>query len=330
MAVKVIAEVGINHNGDVEIAKKMIILAKEAGADFVKFQTFVPEKEVSKFALLAEYQKKLCGNVNQLEMIKKYQLMEEDFIELKEFCGLVGIEFLSTPSDLDSIEILKRINVPIWKIPSNEITDYPYLVEIAKTKKPVILSTGMCELCEIEQAINVLKINGSNDIKLLHCTTEYPAPFEEVNLNAMLTLKRCFGLPVGYSDHTVGIEISIAAVALGAEIIEKHFTLDRNMEGPDHKASIEPIVLKNMIESIRKVEISLGKFDKKATQSEIKNIPVTRKSIVALKNIKKDEIFCEKNITTKRPGYGISPMLWNDIIGMKATRDFAEDEMIEI
>lgn len=331
MGVLIIAEAGVNHNGDIELAKKLIEEAKKAGADIVKFQTFVPEREVSRYAQKADYQKETTGEAeSQLEMIKKLQLSEEDFIQLKDYCEKLSIQFLSTPSDLESLEFLKKLDMPIWKIPSNEITDLPYLIEIAKTHKPVILSTGMSTVEEIQQAIKVLETNGSGEISLLHCTTEYPTPLEEVNLRAMNTLQKVFQCKVGYSDHTLGIQIPIVATAMGASIVEKHFTLDCTMEGPDHRASLEPEQLKRMVEEIRKMEIALGDGEKKVTPSEAKNIIVARKSIVADKFISKGETFTIDNITTKRPGNGISPMRWEEVMGQKAKRDFQEDEMIEL
>ena len=262
-------------------------------------------------------------------MLSKLLLSYDDFTELADYCREVGIMFLSTPFDIDSIRFLDPMQ-DIWKVPSGEITNYPYLVEIAKTGKKVIISTGMCEMPEIEAALDVLKSNGTSDITVLHCTTEYPAPFDEVNLNVMSTLKKEFGFPVGYSDHTKGIEVPIAAVALGAEVIEKHFTLDRNMEGPDHKASLEPSELKAMVDGIRNIEKALGTGEKKPSAIEMKNRLVARKSIVALRDIKAGEVFTAENLTTKRPGSGISPMRWNEIIGQTAKRDFSEDELIEI
>ena len=329
--VLIIAEAGVNNNGDVELAKKMIDKANAAGADIVKFQTGVPENVISKFAEKADYQKEMTGEQEtQLDRVRKLMLKFDDFITLKYYCEKQGIHFLSTPFDIESIAFLNQLDMPFWKIPSGEITNYPYLVAIAKTGKPVVMSTGMCELHEIADAMQVLKENGAGVIKLLHCNTEYPTPYEDVNLRAMTTLKNEFGCEIGYSDHTQGIEVPLAAVALGATIIEKHFTLDRNMEGPDHKASLEPDELKQMIASIRIVEQAMGSEIKKPSQSERKNISVARKSIVASTNIKKGEIFTEKNITTKRPGNGISPMRWTEILGQTAIKDFQEDELIEI
>lgn len=331
MKIQIIAEIGVNHNGNYEIAKKMIYEAKDSGADIVKFQTAKPELVMSKFAEKAEYQiTNTHSNESQLEMSKKIHLPFEDYIELKKLCEKIGIKFLSTPFDLESVDFLESIDVPLWKIPSGEITNLPYLIKIANTHKPIIMSTGMCCLEEIDSAIKVLKENGSGEITLLHCTTEYPAPFKDVNLKAILTLKERFNVNVGYSDHTKGIEVAIAAVAMGATIIEKHFTLDRNMEGPDHKASLEPHELKVMIDSIRNIELAIGDGEKKPAESEIKNMVIARKSIVARMDIKKGEVFTEGNITVKRPGNGISPMKWFEILGKKAIRDFIEDELIEI
>lgn len=327
----IIAEAGVNHNGNVLLAHKMIDAAHKAGADIIKFQTGKPELVISKFAEKAEYQKHTTGiNESQLEMCKKISLQYEDHISLKQHCEAVGIQFLSTPFDLESINFLEELGCTMWKIPSGEITNLPYLMKIAETHKPIILSTGMSTLEEISDAISVLDLHGAGEITLLHCTTEYPAPIEDVNLRAMETMRHKFGLKVGYSDHTQGIEIPVAAVAMGACVIEKHFTLDRNMEGPDHKASLEPNELAAMVKAIRNVEKALGDGRKNPSKSEIKNIPIARKSIVAKKKIIKGETFTEENITTKRPGCGISPMRWNEILGTKAIRDFDEDELIEI
>ncbi len=326
----IIAEAGVNHNGSIERAKKLVEVAKECGADIIKFQTAKLDSLVSKTAKMADYQKANTGIVeSQKEMLRKLLLSFEDFVELADYCKEVGIQFLSTPFDIESVKFLNTMQ-DIWKVPSGEITNYPYLVEIAKTKKEVILSTGMATLDEIGDAVRVLKENGTPDITILHCTTEYPAPIADVNLMAMGMLKEKFGYPVGYSDHTQGIEIDLAAVALGATVIEKHFTLDKNLPGPDHKASLEPAELKAMVEGIRKIELALGVPEKKPSQIELKNRAVARKSIVAAQNIKKGEVLTEANITTKRPGNGISPMKWLDVIGKKAVRDFEEDELIEI
>ena len=326
----IIAEIGVNHNGDINLAKKMIDVAKQCGADVAKFQTANAEKIISKYAPKAEYQKETTGaDESQLEMVKKITLPFEAYIELKDYCESVGIEFMSTPFDDDSIEFLTKLGQRVWKIPSGEVTNLPYLIKIAETGYPIIMSTGMCDMDEIEAAVNLLKEYGAGEITLLHCTTEYPAPVAEVNLSAMNALKEKFDVPVGYSDHTKGIEIPIAAVAMGASIIEKHFTLDRNMEGPDHKASLEPDELKAMVDAIRNVELATGDGIKKATESEKRNIVVARKSIVAARPIKKGEELTVENLTTKRPGSGISPMRWFEVIGTKAVRDFQEDELIE-
>lgn len=327
----IIAEVGCNHNGNIDIAFKLIDEAVKAGADCVKFQTFKAKNLVSKNAEKADYQKKCTiSSESQLEMLKKLELTYNDFVSLKKYCDKVGILFCSTPFDLESIHFLNALDIPFWKIPSGEITNYPYLKAIAETKKDIIMSTGMSTVDEIEEAYNVLKINGASNIKLLHCNTEYPTPYEDVNLLAMQVLKDKFNCVVGYSDHTKGIEVPIAAVALGASIIEKHFTLDKNMEGPDHKASLEPWELKLMIDSIRNIEKAIGKMEKFVTTSEEKNKLIARKSIVAKKWIKAGNIFTEDNITTKRPGNGISPMLWNNIIGKIAKKDFEVDELITL
>jgi len=326
----IIAEAGVNHNGSLEMAKKLVDTAYECGADIVKFQTAKLDSLVSKNAQMALYQKKNTGiEESQKDMLKKLLLSFDDFIELANYCKQVGIKFLSTPFDIDSIHFLNDMQ-DIWKIPSGEITNYPYLVEIAKTHKEIILSTGMADMDEIEAAVNLLKDNGATKITILHCTTEYPAPLETVNLNVMKNLKKHFGCPVGYSDHTQGIEIDLAAVALGAEVIEKHFTLDRRLPGPDHRASLEPTELKAMVNGIRKIELALGTGEKKPSADELSNRAVARKSIVAKRNITAGEILTEDNITTKRPGTGINPMKWRDVLGKKAVRDFAEDELIEL
>ena len=330
MGVYIIAEAGVNHNGSFELACKLVDAAKVAGVDCIKFQTFKSEKLVSHSAQKADYQKSTTGDGSQAEMLKKLELSYDEFVDLKKYCDKVGITFLSTPFDFDSIEFLNSIDMPFWKIPSGEITNYPYLVALAKTGKSVVMSTGMCDLEEIRKAIRVLTENGVTDIKLLHCNTEYPTPFEDVNLKAMQTIRDEFGYEVGYSDHTKGIEVPIAAVALGATVIEKHFTLDRNMEGPDHKASLEPGELAEMVKAIRNIEKAIGDGNKVPSPSERKNKEVARKSIVAKKKINRGDILTEDNITVKRPGTGINPMKWNDLIGTKAIRDFEEDELIEL
>lgn len=327
----IIAEAGVNHNGDIKLAKKMVDVAKQAGVDYIKFQTFSPEKLVSKYAQKAKYQKENTNSdESQLKMLQKVALSKSEFKQLKEYCSEVGIGFISTPFDNDSINFLEEFDMDFWKIPSGEITNLPYLEKIANTGRKVIMSTGMCEVEEILNAISVLENNGTNDIVLLHCNTQYPTPYEDVNLKAMYAIEKATGKPVGYSDHTQGIEVPIAAVAMGAVVIEKHFTLDKGMDGPDHKASLEPDELTQMVSSIRKIEKALGDGKKEPSESEKENINVARKSIVASKTIKKGTVFSEDNITVKRPGNGISPMRWYDVIGQTAMRDYEEDEMIEL
>lgn len=329
----IIAEAGVNHNGDVETAKKMIDAAVKAGADAVKFQTFVPEDLVSKKAPKAEYQKSTTdAGESQLEMLKKLSLSADVHKELIEHCKKRKIQFLSTPFDMDSINLLNNSGLETFKIPSGEITNFPYLKKIGSLKKKIIMSTGMADMKEIGRAMKILVEAGSlkDDITLLHCNTEYPTPLEDVNLLAMVSMKKRFGVKVGYSDHTLGIEIPVVAAALGAEVIEKHFTLDRKAEGPDHRASLEPEDLEAMVSAIRNIEKATGNGIKKPSPSEMKNMVIARKSIVALKAIKKGEVFTEKNITAKRPGSGISPMKWDSVIGKKAKRDFEPDEMIEV
>lgn len=329
MSIIIIAEAGVNHNGSLDTAKQMVMVAKEAGADYIKFQTFCPEKLASKYAEKADYQVQTKGDKeSQFEMLKKLALSQDDFEELKEYCQQNDIGFISTPFDIESIHFLDELGMDFWKIPSGEITNLPYLLEIARTKRPVVISTGMCELEEIEIAVQYLKKGGVNDIAVLHCNTAYPTPMENVNLRAMLTLQNVLSLPVGYSDHTLGIEVSVAAAAMGACILEKHFTLNRGMEGPDHLASLEPDELKAMIRAVRNIEQAMGNSRKEPSQSERKNIGAVRKSIVAKCKIKKGERFTEDNLTTKRPGTGISPMKWFELIGEKAERDFEKDDMI--
>lgn len=327
----IIAEAGVNHNGDIDIAKKLVDAAVEAEADAIKFQTFKAEELVCRNAQKAEYQKEHTEkNESQLAMLKKLELDLNMHKTLMNYCKDKGILFLSTPFDLKSIDLLEKLNIPIYKIPSGEITNYPYLKKIAGLRKKIIMSTGMSYLSEVKEAINVLKENGAEDITVLHCNTEYPTPIEYVNLNAMVTMKKELNVNVGYSDHTVGIDVPIAAVAIGATVIEKHFTLDKDMEGPDHKASLNPQELKMMVKSIHNVEKALGNGEKVPSNSEIKNLVVARKSIVAKCEIKKGTIFTEENLVCKRPGSGISPMRWSEIIGTIAVRDFSEDELIEI
>lgn len=327
----IIAEAGVNHNGSIELAKKLIDMAVEAKADAVKFQTFKTENLVSKNAQKADYQKETTdNNESQFDMIKKLELDIDTHKELMSYCNEKNIMFLSTPFDHDSIELLKTLGLEIFKIPSGELTNLPYLRHIGSLQKRVILSTGMADIGEIEDAIDVLVKAGTKkeDITVLHANTMYPTPMEDVNLKAMMTIGNTFGINYGYSDHTLGIEVDIAAVALGATIIEKHFTLDKNMEGPDHKASLEPDELKDMIQGIRNIELALGSSIKKPSKSEIPNINIARKSIVANCDIKKGELFTENNLAIKRPGNGISPMNWDEIIGTVATKNYKQDELI--
>ena len=328
----IIAEAGVNHNGNMDIAKRLIDAAADAGVDYVKFQTFKTENLVSFNAPTAEYQKAATQETSQYAMLKRLELNEQQHIELIEYCNKKGVKFLSTAFDMDSIDLLESLNLDLWKIPSGEITNYPYLARIAATGKPIIMSTGMCDTSDINNALDALIENGATkeSITLLHCNTQYPTPYEDVNLLAMNTIKSDYGLATGYSDHTQGIEIPVAAVALGACVIEKHFTLDRNMEGLDHKASLEPAELKKMVEAIRIVEQALGSTSKTVSPSEAQNKSIARKSIVAKRNIHKGETLTEDNITVKRPGNGISPMKWREVIGTPATRDFAPDEPIEM
>ena len=327
----IIAEAGVNHNGSLEVAKKLIDAAVEAKVDAVKFQTFKTENLVCKNAIKAEYQEKTTSkNESQFQMLKKLELDIETHKILMAYCKEKKIMFLSAAFDLESIDVLNNLGIEIFKIPSGEITNYPYLRKIGTLRKKVILSTGMSYIEEIRDAIKVLKENGTTDIIVLHCNTEYPTPMEDVNLNAINTIKEMLNVKVGYSDHTIGIEVSIAAVAMGAKVIEKHFTLDKNMEGPDHKASLEPNELKNMVNAIRNIEKAMGNGVKVPSKSEIKNLNIARKSIVAKKLIKKGEKFTEDNLTCKRPANGISPMRWEEVIGEVASKDFQEDEMIEL
>ncbi len=329
--ITIIAEAGVNHNGDINIAKNLIDAAAIAGVDYVKFQTFKTENTVSKFAQKADYQKENTGTKgSQFDMIKKLELDKHTHIELISYCQTKKVKFLSTAFDLDSIDTLRGLGINIWKIPSGEITNLPYLRKIGKQKQEVIMSTGMANLCEIEDALDVLEKAGTlrKNITILHCNTEYPTPMVDVNLNAMNTIKNAFKTNVGYSDHTLGIEIPIAAAALGATVIEKHFTLDKTMEGPDHKASLEPNELVLMVKAIRNIEIAMGSGIKKTSKSEGKNKHIARKSIVTAKFIKNGDILNDNNVTIKRPGNGISPMMWDNIIGRRANRNFNEDELI--
>ena len=325
--VSIIAEAGVNHNGNLDLAYQLIDVAKDAGADAVKFQTFKAENVVSKLADKAEYQKRATGSdKSQLEMIKKLELSFGDFVKLKKYCDKKGIMFLSTPFDHQSIDFLYDL-VDIYKIPSGEITNYPYLKHIAAKNKSIIMSTGMANLGEIEEAINTIReVNSKAKISLLHCTANYPTPYEEVNLKAMQTLAIAFKLPVGYSDHTLGIEVPVAAVAMGANIIEKHFTLDKNLPGPDHKASLEPDELKEMVNAIRNIEKALGDGIKKPNISEIETMKVARRSLIATRDIRAEEIIKESDITIKRPGTGIPPKFKDIVIGMKLINDIRQDE----
>lgn len=339
--VMIIAEAGVNHNGSLQMAREMVHAAAEAGADYVKFQTAVPELVISSIADKAEYQKETTGDgESQLDMCRSIHLPLRDYIELKELCGEYGIGFMSTPFDLVSIDFLADLGQDWFKIPSGEITNLPYLRRVAEKGIPVILSTGMSTLEEIDTAIEVL--TGSSrqypsqsslrrrDIIVLHCNTQYPTPYADVNLRAMTALHEQLGVKVGYSDHTQGIEVPVAAVAMGAHVIEKHFTLDRNLPGPDHKASLTPDELARMVRSIRNIELALGSSHKGVSPSEAPNMVIARKSIVAARDIKRGEMLSEDNITVKRPGNGISPMMWDSVIGTHAVRDFDYDSLIEI
>ena len=329
----IIAEAGVNHNGSIELAKKLIDAAAFAGVDYVKFQTFKTENLVTKSAEKAHYQQNNTNNHNsQYTMLKMLELTPEHHFELVEYCANRGIKFFSTAFDLESIDFLASLHLGLWKIPSGEITNYPYLKRIAQYGQPVILSTGMSTMEDIKAAVDILEKHGvgRQQITVLHCNTQYPTPMQDVNLLAMRAIAKEIGVKIGYSDHTLGIEVPIAAVALGATVIEKHFTLDRNMEGPDHKASLEPNELKAMVAAIRNIEKALGTSEKTVSASENENRNVARKSIVAAKYIAKGEKLTEENLTIKRPGNGISPMKWKDVIGKTAIRDFEEDELIEL
>lgn len=333
--VLIIAEAGVNHNGSYENAKKLILAGAEAGVDYIKFQTFKASKLVSKDAEKADYQKINTNDesISQFEMLKKLEMPEKWHYDLIKYAESLNVKFLSTGFDEESIDFLESINIDLFKIPSGEITNKPFLEHISKKKKPIIISTGMANLEEVRAAIDVLQNNGiqKTSITILHCNTEYPTPMLDVNLKAMLTLKEEFEVNIGYSDHTLGIEVAIAAVALGAKVIEKHFTLDKNMEGPDHKASLDPLELKQMVKSIRNIEKALsGSGIKEPTLSEKKNIILSRKSIVASKVINIGDRFSDENLTVKRPGDGISPMLWNTIIGKYANKIYQPDDKIEL
>lgn len=328
----IIAEAGVNHNGNIDIARRLIDAAADAGVDYVKFQTFKTENLVSATAPTAEYQKTATNETSQFAMLKRLELSEAQHYELIDYCKSKGVKFLSTAFDMESIDLLAKLNLDFWKIPSGEITNYPYLAKIARFGQPIVMSTGMCDFTDIKNALDALIENGANleDITLLHCNTQYPTPMEDVNLNAMQNIALTYGIKVGYSDHTTGIEVPIAATALGATIIEKHFTLDKTMEGPDHKASLEPNELKAMVTAIRNIEKALGSGEKQASSSETPNKAIARKSIVAARHISQGETFTEENLTVKRPGNGISPMKWREVIGHTASRDFSPDEIIFI
>jgi N,N'-diacetyllegionaminate synthase len=329
----IIAEAGVNHNGSLEMAIQLVDAAFAAGSDAVKFQTFKAEKVIAANAPKTEYQKETTGSdESQLVMLKKLEFDEAAHTKLYQYCQRKGIQFLSSPFDLESIDLLNRLGLEIFKIPSGEITNLPYLRKLGALRKQLILSTGMANMGEIGDALDVLTVSGTpiGNITVLHCNTEYPTPYEDVNLRAMLTIRNAFpGISLGYSDHTNGIEVSIAAVAIGATLIEKHFTLDRSLPGPDHRASLEPHELTAMISGIRNIEKALGTGIKEPSPSELKNKPVVRKSIVAASPIKEGETFTEMNIAVKRPGTGMSPMRWDEIIGRKAARPYRRDELIE-
>jgi N,N'-diacetyllegionaminate synthase len=331
MNVFIIAEAGVNHNGSIDLAKKLIDVASASGADAVKFQTFKADNLAIKKSKKAMYQKETTNkNESQFDMLKKLELNIDAHKELISYCNNKKIIFLSSPFDHQSIELLNDLGLEILKIPSGEITNLPYLRHIGKLNKKIILSTGMSNIDEVKSALNVLINSGTkkNNITVLHANTEYPTSMKDVNLRAMLTIGKELDINFGYSDHTLGIEVDIAAVAMGASCIEKHFTLDCNMQGPDHKASLEPNQLKAMVVAIRNIELALGSSIKKPSRSETKNIKIVRKSIVAKTKIRKGEILLEKNLSAKRPGEGISPMKWDSVVGTKATKDYNEDELI--
>lgn len=329
----IIAEAGVNHNGDIVLAKQLIDAAADAGADVVKFQTFKADRQVTHDAKKADYQNQTTDRTeSQHEMLRRLELSTEMHHELIAHCAMRKIVFLSTGFDIESVDLLRSLGQDSFKIPSGEITNLPYLRYIGQLGKPVILSTGMATMGDIESAIGVLEQAGTKraNITVLHCTTEYPTPMAEVNLRAMQSIHNAFGVAVGYSDHTSGIEVAIAAVALGATVIEKHFTLDRSLPGPDHKASLEPSELKAMVAAIRNIEVAMGDGIKRLTPSELRNKPIVRKSLVASQIIKAGDIFSAQNIAAKRPGTGISPMCWDEVVGRIASRDYSIDELIEI
>lgn len=325
----IIAEAGVNHNGDIDIAKQLVDKAYEAGADAIKFQTFKAENLVTKNAPKAEYQKSTTGDGNQFEMLKKLELSTKDHIVLKKYCEEKGVMFISTPFDFESVDLLEEIDVPLYKVGSGDLTNLPLLKYIASKNKPIILSTGMANLGEVEEAINTIYETGNNKLILLHCTSNYPTAYEDVNLRAMLTMQEAFKLPVGYSDHTIGIEVPIAAVTLGAKVIEKHFTLDRKMEGPDHRASLEPNQLKLMVKSIRNIEKAMGDGIKRCSKSEEKSKLVSRKSIVAKYDIEEGQVITQDLLDYKRPANGLSPKFVNYILGKKAREKIKKDQIID-
>jgi len=327
----IVAEAGVNHNGSIDLAKKLIDVASATGVDAVKFQTFKAENLATKNAKKANYQKNTTDQKeNQFSMLKKLEMSKEMHLELINYSKNKSIKFLSSPFDHDSIELLKDLGLEVFKIPSGEITNLPYLRHIGKLNKKIILSTGMSNMDEVKNALDILVDSGTkkNNIIILHANTEYPTPMEDVNLRAMVTIGEELNVGFGYSDHTLGIEVDIAAVAMGASCIEKHFTLDCNMEGPDHKASLEPDQLREMVKAIRNIELALGNGIKKPSKSELPNIQIVRKSIIAKTKIKKGDVLKENNLAVKRPGGGISPMKWDDVVGTKATKDYKEDELI--
>lgn len=331
--ITIIAEAGVNHNGNLELARKMVRVARECGADYVKFQTAVPELVISTIAPKAEYQKETTGNEqSQLEMCKAIHLPLCDYAGLAQLCRDEGIGFMSTPFDLVSIDCLEPLGMDYWKIPSGEITNLPYLRKIGALHQRIIMSTGMATLDEVEAAVRVLEQAGTprRDITLLHCTTQYPTPYDAVNLRAIDALRKLGCGAVGYSDHTIGIEVSVAAAAMGATVIEKHFTLDKNLPGPDHRASLDPAELRDLVRSMRHLEPAMGNGEKVVAEAERPNIAVARKSIVAARDIRAGEVLTEENITVKRPGNGLSPMLWDSVTGTRAVRDFRADELITL
>jgi N,N'-diacetyllegionaminate synthase len=332
MGVLIIAEAGVNHNGSLKLAKELAQAAKAAGADAVKYQTFKAEGLVTRGAKTAEYQRQSVGaQKSQYQMLKELELSEDEFIELRSYCRDIGIQFCTTMFDPESTRFaLERLDLPFIKIPSGEITNLPFLETVAAVGKPIILSTGMSTIDEVRAAVDTLRAAGSGEVTVLHCVSQYPAPFADVNLRAMVAMGEELGLPYGFSDHTRGIEASVAAVALGASVVEKHFTLSREMEGPDHKASLEPDELAALVSGIRHTEAALGRPEKTVAPSELANRDVVRKSIVAARHIDAGEVFSERNLTTKRPGTGLSPMRWHELIGTRALRSYEPDEAIEL